>query len=395
MKYVIVIPDGLADQRLDELGKMTPLEAAETPNIDWLGANGRLGTVAYSDKRHPVGRAQALLTLLGYDMRRTPIGSAALEALGAGLDDAATDHFYHCNLVTVTDRVLIDAAAGRISDSEAQAVVALLNEHLAPGRLTFHYGRQHRHLMNTPEALDVQTTCPYEVQGKSIRRGRVRGTDAERLQEIMDLAAAALADHEINAIRRELGESPITGVWLWGEGPLTPLPSFADRTGLSGAMVSLDPLAVGVARHIGWDVVDIDAQDHYTDAAMAALAGSAVEAVDTYDVVCIHTAWPDAAALAGDLRGKLEATESLDRHVIGDLLRRLRKVEPSWRLLIAPAQTTGAVSRQRTAAPAPFVLTGQGVESVLHKPFYEATAQAADLQIKRAWELMEFVLTVR
>ena len=35
MKYVIFIPDGSSDYPIDELDGMTPLMAADTPNIKW------------------------------------------------------------------------------------------------------------------------------------------------------------------------------------------------------------------------------------------------------------------------------------------------------------------------------------------------------------------------
>ena len=44
-KYAIIIPDGAADEPLEQLGKRTVLEAAETPNMDKISAHGRQGLV--------------------------------------------------------------------------------------------------------------------------------------------------------------------------------------------------------------------------------------------------------------------------------------------------------------------------------------------------------------
>ena len=43
MKYLIVVPDGSADDPIDSLGGKTPLEAAALPNIDALAARGEIG----------------------------------------------------------------------------------------------------------------------------------------------------------------------------------------------------------------------------------------------------------------------------------------------------------------------------------------------------------------
>ena len=416
MKYAIIIPDGAADRGIDALAGQTPLEAAETPNMDFLAQAGRLGTVAFDDKKHPASEPDALLGLLGYDTHASPVGAAALEALGRGLPAGPTEQFFRCNLVTVSEgglaaglsalrrlfgghgvseNVLADAMAGNISDQEAAAIVALLNEHLAPMQVTFHPGDRYRHLMSTLEPLHVSTTDPYELVGRRLRRGWPTGPDAQKLIDLMELAGAALRDHEINAIRRELGESPITGVWLWGEGPLTDLPTFAEKFNVTGAMIADDPVAVGAGRHIGWDTVDIPAAGEYTIESLTEVGLRATQALDSHDLVCVHTAWPDAASLAGDIVGKVNAIEAVDHLVVGELIRRLRSEEPDWRILVAPTRTTQAATRQRVHAPSPFVMAGAGVESVLHQPFNEQTAADADVHIRRSWELMEFFLTVR
>ena len=43
MKYAIIIPDGAADEPLSQLGGKTPIEAASTPNMDWVASHGRQG----------------------------------------------------------------------------------------------------------------------------------------------------------------------------------------------------------------------------------------------------------------------------------------------------------------------------------------------------------------
>ncbi|HDZ20743.1 hypothetical protein LCGC14_0431640 [marine sediment metagenome] len=395
MKYVIVIPEGAADQPIAELAHTTPLAAADTPNMDWLAVQGRCGTVRFTDRRHPHVPQDALMALLGYDPGSFALGGGALEALGLGLDLPTGEQVFRCNLVTVAGKSLTDATAGTVSPQEAVAVIGLLNEQLAPGQLTFHVGSGHRHLMTSAQSLDVQTTCPYEVVGKAIRRGAPKGPDASRLQEIMALAAEALKGHEINAIRRELGESPITGIWLWGEGVLQPVEPFAERFGCRGAILATDPLVRGLGRLVGWDVIDIPTGEGYTDTHLSALAEAAVEAIDTCDIVCVHVSWPDDAALAGDVTGKIAAIEAIDRDVVGGAIRRLRGEQGHWRMLVAPSRSTVCKSRQRTNAAVPFVVAGERVKSVLHLPFSEAAAAKADIHIKAGCELMEYFLTVR
>ena len=43
MKYVIVIPDGCADEPQESLGGKTPLQAANKPNMDRIARTGVVG----------------------------------------------------------------------------------------------------------------------------------------------------------------------------------------------------------------------------------------------------------------------------------------------------------------------------------------------------------------
>ena len=45
MKYVLIIPDGLADRPAEALGGKTPMQAAKKPYLDGLAAKGATGLV--------------------------------------------------------------------------------------------------------------------------------------------------------------------------------------------------------------------------------------------------------------------------------------------------------------------------------------------------------------
>ena len=70
MKYIIVLGDGMADEPIGKLGERTPLQAADTPAMDWLAAHGRCGLLkTVPDGYHP-GSEIANLSVLGYDLDR-------------------------------------------------------------------------------------------------------------------------------------------------------------------------------------------------------------------------------------------------------------------------------------------------------------------------------------
>lgn len=86
MKYIIVLGDGMADEPIGELGGRTPLQAADTPAMDWLAAHGRCGLLkTVPDGYHP-GSEIANLSVLGYDLDRVFEGRGSLEAASMGVD---------------------------------------------------------------------------------------------------------------------------------------------------------------------------------------------------------------------------------------------------------------------------------------------------------------------
>jgi len=84
MKYIVLLGDGMADRPLQELGGLTPLQKAHTPNMDSLAATGILGKVrTVPEGMHP-GSDVANLSILGYNPLEYYSGRAPLEAASIG-----------------------------------------------------------------------------------------------------------------------------------------------------------------------------------------------------------------------------------------------------------------------------------------------------------------------
>ena len=85
-KRVILVPDGMADEPLSELGGATPLEAAHTPHLDALAREGLVGVVRTVPEGMPAGSDVANLAVLGYDPRAVYTGRAPIEAASIGVE---------------------------------------------------------------------------------------------------------------------------------------------------------------------------------------------------------------------------------------------------------------------------------------------------------------------
>jgi len=81
-KAVIFICDGMGDRPVAELNGKTPLEFANTPNMDELAGRGVCGIVDPIAPGIRAGSDTAHLALLGYDPYDCYTGRGPFEALG-------------------------------------------------------------------------------------------------------------------------------------------------------------------------------------------------------------------------------------------------------------------------------------------------------------------------
>ncbi len=220
MKYAIIIPDGAADDPLKELGGKTPLEVAQTPNMDWIAQHGRQGTARTVPPGFESGSDVATMCLLGYDPAKYHTGRAPLEAAAQDIPLSPTDWVFRCNLVTVVDGIMKDHSAGGISDAEAQRLMRELERANEIPGFEFYTGVSYRNLLvyRGDEEFDVTTKPPHEIPEEVAEKYLPRGKGSEILRQIIELSCELYANHEINQIRCQTGHNPATQVWLWGQG---------------------------------------------------------------------------------------------------------------------------------------------------------------------------------
>lgn len=398
MKYAIIIPDGAADEPLDELGGRTPIEAAHTPNMDWIALNGRQGVARTVPDGLESGSDVATMSLLGYDPAVYHTGRAPLEAAAQRIPLAPEDWVFRCNLVTVVDGIMKDHSAGGISNAESQRLIADLRRRLQDKGLSdgleFHYGVSYRNLMvcRGEHDFDLKTSPPHEIPEQPIAHHLPKGKGADLLHKIMNESADLFANHEINQVRRQTGHNPATQVWLWGQGHAPTLRKFADRFKVkSGCMITGVDLLRGLAALIGWDVHEVEGMTSFHDTNYAGQGIETAAMLDKYDLVLSHIEAPDEASHQADVKTKVEAIEQIDRHIVGPVLQKL-KTFPQWRIMVLPDHPTNIATRKHGYAPTPFAMAGARIRSLAPESYSERHAADADLKIDRGHELMEYFL---
>src|SRR5215475_8357741 len=112
-QLVYVCLDGLGDDPNPELGGQTPLEAAHTPVLDRLAAQGSQGLVTTVGPNIAPESDIAVFAILGYDPRLEHPGRGVLEALGSGMDFHDGELAVRVNFATREGDQIVDRRVGR------------------------------------------------------------------------------------------------------------------------------------------------------------------------------------------------------------------------------------------------------------------------------------------
>jgi 2,3-bisphosphoglycerate-independent phosphoglycerate mutase len=354
MKYVVLVPDGCADEPLAELDGRTPLQAASMPALARLAARGEVGRAAVIPDGLPPGSDVGNMSILGYDPARFHTGRAPIEAAAMGVELGPDDVAFRCNLVTLDDATpptMVDFAAGHPTSEQSAPVIAALDAALGSGRegIRFFPGVEYRHLCVVPRELgDAACVPPHDLTGKTAVLPE--GAAAEKLIALMDASKPIVAEQAAKV------GSIATQIWLWGQGVRPELPPFAPRYGVAGRLTSAVDLVRGLGALTGLEVLDVPGATAGFDNDYVAQREAALTSLEDRDFFLLHVEATDEAAHQGDVREKVLALERWDRDVIGPLVDALEASGTPYRLLLMPDHATPCAIKTHTSDPVPYLL---------------------------------------
>ena len=323
-RTVLFLGDGMADEPLEALGGLTPLQAAHVPNMDWIAAHGRCGEMLTLPEGFPTTSDVANMSVLGGDLAAELCERGPLEAASHGMETGPDDVFFRMNLVTIApDGTLADFSGGHLGADKQQEAIALLNEKIADDWrghdgewIRFHAGVSYRNLLQLHGAAfsgrEVAYDKPDENHGNPMAEHLPRAKSpagdytAKVLCDITSRAATVLAGRSAN------------GVWLWSGGKAGAVHSVADRYGIKGAIVAAVDVINGLGRSMGLDVIKVHGATGYIDTNYEGKADAAIKAIkDGYDFVYVHIEATDEVSHAQNLKLKIKAIEDFDGRLIG------------------------------------------------------------------------------
>jgi 2,3-bisphosphoglycerate-independent phosphoglycerate mutase len=395
-RYLILVPDGAADFPIPELDNMTPLGAANTPNMDKLANSGRIGLARTIPQGMDPGSDVANLSIIGFSPKEVYTGRAPLEAASMGVELSETDLAFRLNLVTLNDNytTMKDHSADHITTQESRELVRDLSRLAARAGFDLFPGVSYRHLLVWPKGPDrLSTFPPHDFPGLPIDARFPKGSGSDALLRFIVGSWKILESHPVNEFRMRRGQGPANSVWPWGQGRKPEMVTHTVRFGITGSVISAVDLLRGIGRLAGLEAKESPDWTGYLDTNYASKVQAALEALETQDLAFIHVEAPDETGHGGKLDLKIKAIEDFDAQICGPALTGMARY-PNWRVLLMPDHYTPISLRTHSPEPVPFAITDSESfnESKEGPGFNERAAKDSGLMIEKSHELIEVLL---
>jgi len=380
-KLALVVLDGLGDLAVASQEGMTPLEAAQTPNLDALVkqgcAQGRMIPVAPGITP---GSGPGHLALFGYDPLEYQVGRGVIEALGLGVELQAGDVAARANFCTLApDGKVTDRRAGRIETAACEQLCALLAnrvKRIGDTEVLIKAGKGHRFVvvfrgqgLQGPltdadphrEGLAIPTAEPVERESAKARK-----------------TAKLVADFYAAALPLLAGKKPANGFLMRGIAHQPALPLFADRYRLKAACIAVYPMYKGLAQLVG--MTKLEGPQTIGQQFERYLAE-----YDHYDFFFIHFKYPDMYGEDGNFEAKRKAIEDFDA-ALPVLLRRKPDV-----LALTGDHSTPCPLKGHSWHPQPVLLHSAYSGSDKLERFSETGANLGSLGVFEAKYLLRYM----
>lgn len=398
MKYLVLIPDGMADEPIKALGGKTPMSAARKPAMDALAKEALVGTVSNVPEGMVPESDTANLAVLSYDPKIYSKGRSPLEAVSMGIEMKPDEVAYRCNVVTLTDngedyddKIILDHSADEITTPEAAELIKALQAELGDETKHFYTGISYRHCLIWKNGNDKYPfNRPHDILGRRIGEYLPRRDNGgAAFYDLMRRSFDILNHHPVNEARRARGLKPANSAWLWSPGKKPQLPSFEEKWGLKAAVISAVDLIKGIGLCAGMRSIDVEGATGNVHTNYKGKAEAAIKAFrDGYELVYVHVEAPDECGHRAELDNKILSVEKIDGEILAPVWEYLRSCGEDFKIMVLPDHPTPIRVRTHTIDPVPFFIYSSTEKRVGVDGFCEATAAAVGNYLPQGWKLM-------
>ena len=402
-KCILILLDGLGDRSHEILDHQTPLQAAHTPTLDRIAADGANGMYHAADLGQALPSENAHFKMFGYDMEDFP-GRGALEAVGAVIDLSPTDVAILSHFISVSEKDGYLFLEQGKPLAEADEVASLIESIKAYSRndvnIKFHStggirgiltlsGNVSPYVTDSDPFLDEKPLVAIKPWQNLLSDDAAVNT-AGALRAYLTWVYDVLSGHKVNSDRKRNGKLPLNCISTQRAGRLKTVAPFTKKYGLRGLSMSSGMVYWGLASYIGMDVEKVrDTGDPGRD--IEGRLNMAKTLLPDYDFIHIHTKTPDEAAHTKDPIHKKTVIEALDAG-IGNAVESMLNDPDVLIIVTADHSTPSSGPLIHSGESVPLVIHGTGVRRDRITTLDEVSSAQGALGTVRGKELMYLVL---
>lgn len=398
-KIILIIIDGLGDKPIPQLENKTPLEAAKTPNLDRLAAEGvaglvlplKFGDFPHSDTAH--------LALFGYDPKIYYLGRGPYEAAGIGINLKKNEVALRVNFGTVDENLkVIDRRAGRISQTEP-LIKSLQKIKIKGVKFILRKSYGHRAVLilkgeNISSAITdgdpgkvgekvkkILPVCFGRCGAQAIEKGKFT---AKVLNEYLEKAHQILENHSLNRKRKKRGLLPANYLLVRGAGSFRKTPSIKEKYGLRACCIAGGALYKGIGKILGMKLIKVKGANGLPTTNLFGKFQAIRKSLKKYDFIFCHIKATDNLAEDGNFLGKKEFIEKIDKN-INPILGLKNTL-----IVITADHSTCSTLKRHCLEPIPILIFGNGRNGV--QSFSERACKKGKLGEINQLKLMSIIL---
>ena len=385
MKLIFVAIDGMGDLPIESLGNKTPLEAAETPNLDSLAKKGKTGLMYTVRKGVAPESDVAVISLLGYDPFKYSTGRGVIEAAGVGLKMKDGDLALRCNFATLGQgKTILDRRVARsLSTEEASELTKAVNKEvkLTSYPATFEYKNTlgHRAVLliksnANPLSSNITNSDPAYIimNGIGVAKPDVEmvlktceptdNTEASKVSarlvnEFIEKSHILWENHPINEKRAKEGKLKANVVLTRDAGHL--LPKFFNinkRYDVNFAALADMHAERGIAQLAGMESSLLPPPTGNLQKDCEVRVKALLEALPKHDCFYIHLKGPDEPGHDGNCTLKTQVISAIDKYFFGPLLNQITLQDNL--ICVTTDHATPCALKVHSDTPVPVLISG-------------------------------------
>ena len=417
VKIIYVLLDGVGDLPHPDIDNKTPLEAAQTPNLDKLAKNGKMGEVISVGKGIAPESDIAVFNMLGYKFQHSDYaGRGVIEAIGIGIDFKDGDLALRGNFATLDEKdIIIDRRAGRhiekedavgvskelenklrFSNSFSEVVVAPTIGHRVVVRIRDEHPLSSNISNTDPAYSRVDGMGIAKAVGDFLKIERCLPLDdtdsanlsADLVNEFSEKSLKILKESEINKIRNKQNKKLLNSILLRDAGNKYPnVQPINEKYSMNFSCIVDMPVEVGISNVLQMNAFNAGGLTDYEEKAMVA-----AKSMITENAMYVHLKGPDEFGHDGDAIGKMKNIEEIDQRFFGTLLENIDSEKVV--VMISADHSTPCINKGHSDHPVPLLISGGKIKNDGSERFTESDGKKGEIGLLEGAEVVSTALKI-